>query len=142
MAVPYVYYLKKSDLDAAGKDIDDYRRRLKTFLKFLYYNNDAFFTLKLCFLRLAFAKIPTAKMLFEIGSGGDGIQIWRFVCLVGIDRQSVCSSAFGVQLMHVLKLVRSLAHSTMMQCMHVLMFVFPLAYSITISTRRSPRPPL
>jgi hypothetical protein len=38
--------------------------------------------LKLCFLKLAFAKIPTAKMLFEIGSGGDGSHVAQTRSLV------------------------------------------------------------
>lgn len=52
--------------------MDDRHAKLRNFLKALYYNSSAVFTIKLCFLRQAFMKVCTGKVIFEIGTGGDG----------------------------------------------------------------------
>ena len=46
--------------------------QLQTFVKSFYYDNESLFTLKLAMLHLAIKKIPTGKILFEVGGGGDG----------------------------------------------------------------------
>ncbi|CAE7726165.1 unnamed protein product [Symbiodinium sp. CCMP2592] len=53
-------------------DVEDYRRRLRSFLESLYYENAHAFEIKLCFLHAAFKRVCTSKMIFQIGKGGDG----------------------------------------------------------------------
>ena len=53
-------------------NIEEHRSRLRLFLESLYFDNEAVFQLKLCFLHAAFKKACTGKMMFEVGKGGDG----------------------------------------------------------------------
>ena len=53
-------------------DMEDYRRRLRSFLESLYYESAHGFEIKLCFLHAAFKRVCTSKMIFQIGRGGDG----------------------------------------------------------------------
>lgn len=46
--------------------------KLKNFISCFYFENEGVLTLKLALLHLALKRIPTRKMLFEVGSGGDG----------------------------------------------------------------------
>ena len=49
-------------------NIEEHRSRLRLFLESLYFDNEAVFQLKLCFLHAAFKKACTGKMMFEVGS--------------------------------------------------------------------------
>ena len=53
-------------------DIKATREKLRIFIESVYYNNEHLFQLKLCFMHAAFLGKCTAKMIFEIGKGGDG----------------------------------------------------------------------
>ena len=70
--VSYKYGVSEHDVTKEGWTLRKYRQELRRFLESTYYDNDASFTLKLCTLHCAFKAIPTARMLFEIGHGGDG----------------------------------------------------------------------
>ena len=60
------------ELFNADLDIVAIRETLRTFIESVYYGNQHLFQLKLCFMHAAFLSKCTAKMIFEIGKGGDG----------------------------------------------------------------------
>jgi hypothetical protein len=70
--LPYRYNLVAADIEKTGMTLAELDNKLDTFLRGLYYDNSPVLTLKLCFLKLCFQKVPSGKMVFDIGHGGDG----------------------------------------------------------------------
>ena len=68
----YPYFYENQLREDSSLDIEHFRERLRTFLESIYYKNWAGFQIKLCFMHAAFQKVATGKMLFEIGTGGNG----------------------------------------------------------------------
>ena len=71
LRIPYSFHVREGDI-VGGRTVDQYRARLRSFVRSFYYNNGGLFSLKLAMLKCAFAGVKTGKMLFEVGGGGDG----------------------------------------------------------------------
>lgn len=52
--------------------VEEYVKRLKTFVSSFYFENGGLFTLKMVLFHLALKRIPTGKIVYEVGRGGDG----------------------------------------------------------------------
>ena len=68
----YNYVFETAMRDDPELDLEDIRRRLRLFLESVYFDNSHAYQLKLCFMHAAFKKVCASKMIFAIGSGGDG----------------------------------------------------------------------
>ena len=68
----YKFNIKESDIVKDDWTIEHYTQKLKNFLACFYYENESLFKLKPALMTLAVNEIPTTKMLFLIGEGGDG----------------------------------------------------------------------
>ena len=72
LKLSYPYYYENSMHLYPNVNIHDYKEKLRLFLTSTYFDNTHGFQIKLCFLHAAFHRACTSKMLFLIGSGGDG----------------------------------------------------------------------
>ena len=72
LSVPYPFHYESLVAADPKLDLSYYKNQLRLFLESLYFENEHVFQVKLCSLHAAFKKAPTAKMLFEVGKGGDG----------------------------------------------------------------------
>ena len=70
--VEYKYWYENILLEDRTLNLVSHRAQLRLSLESLYHKNEHAFQVKLCFLRAAFSKVCTGKMMFEIGAGGDG----------------------------------------------------------------------
>ncbi|CAE8688578.1 unnamed protein product, partial [Polarella glacialis] len=70
--VQYSFHVSSEYTAQPGFRLADWRKKLNTFLKALYFQNEGGFLLKLAFLKLAFLRVCSGRMIFEIGKGGDG----------------------------------------------------------------------
>ena len=62
-------------MEENGASLKTYASQLHNFLEAFYFENEDLLILKLALFKLAIRKIPTGKMIFEIGNGGDGKSI-------------------------------------------------------------------
>ena len=68
--VEYKYWYENILLEDRTLNLVSHQAQLRLFLESLYHKNEHAFQVKLCFLRAAFSKVCTGKMIFEIGAGG------------------------------------------------------------------------
>ena len=71
VSISHKYDISEDDC-SNGATIADYQKKLRTFVESFYYGNAALFAVQLANLLLALSGIPTHKILFEVGPGGDG----------------------------------------------------------------------
>ena len=69
---PFKFDVTEADVTKPGWSIRRYDEELDLWIQSMYYNNDAFFSVKLLLWKLAFKGKEAWKMTFECGKGGDG----------------------------------------------------------------------
>ena len=72
LKLPYKLNVSQNDIIREGYSLKDYVRKLNGFVQSYYYKSGSYLTLKLALLKLAINGVNTGKMIFLIGSGGDG----------------------------------------------------------------------
>ncbi|CAE7371257.1 unnamed protein product, partial [Symbiodinium necroappetens] len=72
LKLDYPYYYENSMECYPDVNVQTFKEKLRVFLMSTYYQNAHGFQIKLCFLHAAFCRACTSKILFLLGSGGDG----------------------------------------------------------------------
>ena len=72
LKLDYCYHYENCVDQYPDVNPDEFRTKLRRFLMSTYHENAHGFQIKLCFLHAALRRACTSKMLFLLGSGGDG----------------------------------------------------------------------